>query len=135
MDLDEIKKLIDLFEKSKLSKFCIKKKDAELVLEKEKKEEAKSVYKEVEPIKPLEEDGCFIKSPMVGTFYTAPSPDQKPFVKEGDVVAAESIVCIVEAMKVLNEVKADISGTVKEVLCKNGSPVEFGTKLFKVEKS
>jgi biotin carboxyl carrier protein len=134
MDLEEIKKLIDLFEKSNLSKFCIKKKDAELILEKGKKEEVKLVKREVEPEKPLEEDGCFIKSPMVGTFYALPAPDQKPFVKEGDQVEPETIVCIVEAMKVLNEVKAGVSGVIKEVLCKNGSPVEFGTKLFKIEK-
>lgn len=73
-----------------------------------------------------------ITSPMVGTFFTAPSPDALPFVKVGDTISKGDVVCIIEAMKVMNEVKAGLSGTVVEVLVSNGDPVEFGTKLFRV---
>lgn len=73
-----------------------------------------------------------ITSPMVGTFYAASSPDTPPLIKIGDSVASEDVVCIIEAMKVMNEVKAGIAGIVSEVLISNGDPVEFGTKLFKV---
>lgn len=78
------------------------------------------------------EDGKFITAPMVGTFYLTPTPDKPAFVKVGDKVDAGSVVCIIEAMKVMNEVKAGISGTVVEVLHASGQPVEFGTKLFKI---
>lgn len=78
------------------------------------------------------DDGKYITAPMVGTFYLTPSPDKPAFVKVGDKVDAGSVVCIIEAMKVMNEVKAGISGTVVEVMHSNGQPVEFGTKLFKI---
>lgn len=74
--------------------------------------------------------GTYITSPMVGTFYRAPSPDAAPFVKEGDTVKKGDVICIIEAMKVMNEVKAELSGTVKKVLVDSGHPVEFGTKLY-----
>ena len=74
-----------------------------------------------------------IKSPMVGTFYGAPSPDSEPFVKLGSKVDKDSVVCILEAMKVMNEIQADIQGTVREILVSNGQPVEFGQPLFKIE--
>jgi acetyl-CoA carboxylase biotin carboxyl carrier protein len=78
------------------------------------------------------DDGKYITAPMVGTFYLTPSPDKPAFVKVGDKVDAGSVVCIIEAMKVMNEVKAGISGTVVEVMHSSGQPVEFGTKLFKI---
>jgi acetyl-CoA carboxylase biotin carboxyl carrier protein len=81
---------------------------------------------------PAEETGKFVTSPMVGSFYTSPSPDDPAFIKVGDKVEAHTVVCIVEAMKVMNEVKSGISGTVTEILLTNGSPVEFGTKLFRI---
>lgn len=74
----------------------------------------------------------FVKSPMVGTFYTAGSPDDAPFIKPGDKIEENTVVCIIEAMKVMNEIKAGVSGTVSEVLMENGHPVEFGTSLFKI---
>lgn len=76
--------------------------------------------------------GESITSPMVGTFYGSPSPEDPPFVKVGDRVEASTIVCIIEAMKVMNEVKANMSGVVAEVLVENGQPIEFGTKLFRI---
>jgi acetyl-CoA carboxylase biotin carboxyl carrier protein len=76
--------------------------------------------------------GIYVTSPMVGTFYSAPSPDDAPFVKVGDKIEKYTVVCVIEAMKVMNEVKAGVSGTIVEVLAENGHPVEFGTKLFKI---
>ena len=74
-----------------------------------------------------------IKSPMVGTFYAAPDPDSPPFVKIGDHVGPETTVCIVEAMKVFNQIPAELSGRIIAVLAENGAPVEFGQPLFKVD--
>jgi len=80
--------------------------------------------------------GCLaIKSPMVGTFYRAPSPDSEPYVKIGDHVSPDTVVCIVEAMKVMNEITADCSGTIKKILIENSKPVEYGQVLFVVEPS
>lgn len=77
--------------------------------------------------------GTPLTSPMVGTFYRAPSPGADPFVKVGDTVKKGQVVCIIEAMKLLNEVEADMDGTVKEVCVENGQPVEFGQSLFIIE--
>jgi acetyl-CoA carboxylase biotin carboxyl carrier protein len=74
-----------------------------------------------------------IKSPLVGTFYATQSPDSPPFVEVGSKVEPQMVVCIIEAMKVMNEIKAEISGTIVEVLVKNGQAVEFGQALFKVK--
>ncbi len=79
------------------------------------------------------EDLTTIDSPIVGTFYRAPAPDADPFVKIGDKVEAESVVCIVEAMKVMNEIKAEKSGVIKEVLVENAQAVEYGQPLFVIE--
>jgi acetyl-CoA carboxylase biotin carboxyl carrier protein len=70
---------------------------------------------------------------MVGTFYSAPSPDAGSFVKVGDPVSPDTVVCIVEAMKVMNEIKAEISGVIAEVCAENGKPVQFGQALFRVK--
>lgn len=74
-----------------------------------------------------------IESPMVGTFYSAPNPDAGPFVKVGSVVSADTVVCIVEAMKVFNEIKAGKAGKVERILAKSGESVEFGQKLFLIK--
>jgi acetyl-CoA carboxylase biotin carboxyl carrier protein len=80
------------------------------------------------------DDGTIsIRSPMVGTFYAAASPDSPPFIKVGDQVGPETTVCIVEAMKVFNEIPAECSGRIVAVLSQNGDPVEFGQPLFRVE--
>lgn len=81
----------------------------------------------------LQQTGTPLTSPMVGTFYRAPSPGADPFVKVGDTVKKGQVVCIIEAMKLLNEVEADMDGTVKEVCVENGQPVEFGQSLFIIE--
>lgn len=74
-----------------------------------------------------------INSPMVGTFYSSPAPDAPPYVEVGTVVNAETVVCIIEAMKVMNEIKAEMSGTIVEVLAESGKPVEFGKPLFRIK--
>ncbi|TVQ51628.1 MAG: acetyl-CoA carboxylase biotin carboxyl carrier protein [Phycisphaerales bacterium] len=74
-----------------------------------------------------------IESPMVGTFYTAPNPDAEPFVKVGQQVDSETVVCVIEAMKIFNEIKAECSGTIEKVLVKNAESVEFGQPLFLVK--
>lgn len=80
----------------------------------------------------VDDSSKFVTSPMVGTYYSAPSPDDPAFIKVGDRVEPNTVVCIVEAMKVMNEVKAGVNGVVAEVLLNNGHPVEFGTKIFRV---
>ena len=77
--------------------------------------------------------GKEITSPMVGTFYSAPSPDSPSFVSVGQAVTQDTVICIIEAMKVMNEIKAEVSGVVTEVLAENGKPVQFGQALFRVK--
>jgi len=79
-----------------------------------------------------EKEGRYVASPMVGTYYSAPSPEDPPFVKVGDRVEENTVVCIIEAMKVMNEVKAGVSGVVAEILVENANPVEFGTKIIRI---
>jgi acetyl-CoA carboxylase biotin carboxyl carrier protein len=86
------------------------------------------------PAGPPKEDAGLVSiaSPMVGTFYVSSSPDSPPFVKVGDRVGPDSVVCILEAMKVFNEIKAETSGTIERILVKNGQAVEFGQPMFQV---
>jgi acetyl-CoA carboxylase biotin carboxyl carrier protein len=79
---------------------------------------------------PAEISGHQVVSPMVGSFYRAPSPDAKPFVEEGDQVSVGDTLCIVEAMKILNQIESDKAGTVKKILVENGEPVEFNQPMF-----
>ena len=80
-----------------------------------------------------QDDGLVdIVSPMIGTFYLAPSPDSDPYVSTGSNVDSESVVCIIEAIKVMNEIKADTTGTIEKIMCKAGQAVEYGQVLFKV---
>ena len=74
-----------------------------------------------------------IKSPIVGTFYNAPSPDSKPFVRVGDHIAPDSVVCIIEAMKLMNEIQAEVSGEIAKIYVENGQPVEYGQSLFGIK--
>lgn len=77
--------------------------------------------------------GNIITSPIVGTYYASPSPDKAPFVKVGDTVNAGDVVCIIESMKLMNEINSEFSGRVAEIYAKNGEPVEFGQKLMRIE--
>ena len=79
---------------------------------------------------PAAQEGHVVKAPMVGTFYRSPSPDAKVFVEVGQAVKAGDTICIIEAMKLMNEIEADASGSVKAILVENGQPVEYGQPLF-----
>lgn len=83
---------------------------------------------------PAADSGPVIKSPTVGTFYASPSPDDPPFVSVGSKVGSDTIVCIVEAMKVFNQIPAEINGTISEILVKDGEAVEFGQPLFRISQ-
>jgi acetyl-CoA carboxylase biotin carboxyl carrier protein len=84
------------------------------------------------PLEAEEEGLLLIKSPMVGTFYAAPSPESPPYVTVGDEVSPGKVLCIVEAMKLMNEIESEVSGTVARVFPENGQPVEFGETLFSI---
>lgn len=84
------------------------------------------------PAAPAVDESLLIPSPLVGTFYRSPSPEADSFVEVGDKIEPDQVLCIVEAMKVMNEVKSDRSGVIEEVLVENGEPVEFGTPLFRI---
>jgi acetyl-CoA carboxylase biotin carboxyl carrier protein len=148
-DLKEIKAIIDLMKKHDLSVFEIEKEGFRLKLEKgppaqaaatvppaapgapkavpAAPETAAAAPKAIESV-PLRE----IVSPMVGTFYRSASPDVPPFVDVGKTVTEDTVVCIIEAMKVMNEIKAETSGIIAEMLAENGKPVQFGQVLFRV---
>lgn len=93
---------------------------------------ASDMAQALQPSEEVEKPGTYITSPMVGTFYSSPSPEDPTFVKPGDQVEKNTVVCIIEAMKVMNEIKANAAGTIVEILVESGHPVEFGTKLFRI---
>lgn len=84
----------------------------------------------VEAAAPAEPEGLMVKSPMVGTFYRSAAPGSKPFVELGQSIHAGETVCIIEAMKLLNEIESDFDGVIKDILVENGAPVEYGQPLF-----
>jgi len=86
-----------------------------------------------EPVAPPAHEGHVVKSPMVGTFYRAASPGAKAFVEVGDAVAQGDALCIIEAMKLMNEIEADAAGTIKAILAENGQAIEFGQPLFVID--
>ena len=148
MDIRKVKKLIEMLESSELEVIEIQEGEESVRLVKKQTE---TVVSQVtpNPADPVTEktvighsqealstikaaDGEVITSPMVGTFYAAPSPGAKPFISVGDEIQEGDIVCIVEAMKMMNEIKSDFSGKVTSVLVENSEPVEFGQALFTV---
>ncbi|NGX44082.1 MAG: Biotin carboxyl carrier protein of acetyl-CoA carboxylase [Candidatus Anoxychlamydiales bacterium] len=139
MEINVIKKIITLLEESNLKKIHLRDGDFEISLEKDHLEH-KEVHvkrhprpKEQELERHIEDAKDCIISPMVGTFYVSSAPDQPPFVKVGDTVNENTVVCVIEAMKVMNEIKAGRKGVIKEVLLENTQAVEFETKLFVIE--
>jgi len=159
MELKQIKELMAAMEKAGIKRLRIKEKAGD-ELELERKDESAShpasmpsyphhethpkfpahttpTYRGHFPEEPTRSeekkvDGKYITAPLVGTMYHAASPEDPAFVKVGDRVDENTVVCIIEAMKVMNEVKAGMSGTVAEILIDNAHPVEFGTKLFRI---
>ena len=139
VDLEEIKRVSEMMREEGLQKVSLKQENGfELTVEREGAGQmAAPAHAPVPSVPPQQqavpESGTVVTSPMVGIFYAAPSSDDPPFAKVGDSVNADTIICIIEAMKVMNEVKAGCSGIVKEIYIDNAHPVEYGTKLFRVE--
>jgi acetyl-CoA carboxylase biotin carboxyl carrier protein len=147
LDIKQIKILIDLMKKNDLSVFKMENEGFKIVL---KKNTGYAPATSVSPLQapvavpappapPTEEadapvvGGKEIVSPMVGTFYSAPSPEAPPYVQVGQDVSPDTVVCIIEAMKVMNEIKAEIAGTITDVLSENGKPVQYGQALFRLK--
>ena len=142
MDIRKVKKLIEMLEASNLEEIEIQEGEESVRLVKNKTHG--TIRNDVEITKEIgvgkenkqetleEELGDKITSPMVGTFYSAPSPGAKPFISVGDEIQEGDIVCIVEAMKMMNEIKSDFSGKVTAVMVENSAPVEFGQSLFHI---
>lgn len=164
MDIKEIKELIELINSSDIAYLEIETNDGRIKMDKSltrnlvsdnnsksvtyieekeeikrnenKKESAKELVEEIEKDKETFNnlEGIIITSPMVGTFYSASSPDSDPFVKIGDKVKSGDVLCIIEAMKLMNEIESEFNGEVIEVLVKDGDMVEYGTPIFKIKE-
>ena len=163
MDLKQIKQIIELMKRSELTEFAVEEEGFKLKIRREanglpivsSSRSSNSPFPGISeaPVAPLpptpaspapasvapapakDESGIvYVKSPMVGTFYRAPSPESKSFVEPDSKVTETSVVCIIEAMKIMNEIQAEVKGTVVEVLVENGQPVEYGQRLFKVKQ-
>jgi acetyl-CoA carboxylase biotin carboxyl carrier protein len=157
VDLKEIKDLMTAMRKAGIQKLIVKKKEGdELQLETQASSNISSVNFPSVPINhnkeqaffnpsaslhssdnsshlaKEEKSGQYITAPLVGTFYTSALPEDDLFVKVGQTVQEDTVLCIIEAMKVMNEVKAKVSGKIVEILVENGHPVEFGTKMFRI---
>ena len=143
MDLKDIKAIVDLMEKNGLTAFEMEKGGFRIALSKGAVAGPAVSYAPAPvaapaaPAAPAEAaapaaSGKEIPSPMVGTFYTSPSPESPAFVKVGQKVTPDTVVAIIEAMKVMNEIKADARGTIAEVVAENGKPVQFGQALFRI---
>ncbi len=147
MDLRKLKTLIDLVSESNISELEITEADGKVRIVKADPHAAAPVYAMAPPMaaRPLAEVvphapvapaavvGHTVKSPMVGTFYRASSPGGKPLIDIGSEVKEGEAICIIEAMKIMNEIEADASGKVTRILCENGQAVEYGQPLFIVE--
>ncbi|NLW42204.1 MAG: acetyl-CoA carboxylase biotin carboxyl carrier protein [Tissierellia bacterium] len=146
MDLDKIKAILELFEESKISKLEVEDENLRIAMEKgggqvtytlsdSSNTIQADVAQKIEEAPVLEEpSGYIVKAPLVGTFYTAPSPGARPFVEVGQKVSAGDVLCILEAMKMLNEIKSPVSGTVKKVLAINGDLIGYEDELFEIEE-
>ena len=156
MDLKDIKAIIDLMKKNSVSEFELEKQDFKIRLKRGANGggPAPGGYEEGAPVVtyvsspapvpatvmpaalpsavPAASAEVDIKSPMIGTFYRAPSPEAASYVEVGAEVNPETVVCIIEAMKVMNEIKAEVRGVITQVMVENAKPVEFGQPLFKV---
>lgn len=151
MDISEIKKIVELMQEHDVSKFELEEEAFRLALVRGAPDDIKMVSPLPAAAAPLpvaapapaaagpavvaaeEDDGSAeIKSPIVGTFYRSSSPDADPLINVGDTVDKDTVVCIVEAMKVMNEIKAEVKGKITKILVENASPVVYGQPLFKI---
>jgi acetyl-CoA carboxylase biotin carboxyl carrier protein len=147
MDFEIVKKVIKIAEEADISGLAVQQGDFRVEVKREKQVMAAvpqmmpAAHAPAHPSAPakskqeIEEEGmAAVTAPMVGTFYRSPSPDSAAFVEVGDRIEPGKVVCIVEAMKLFNEIEAEIKGTITKVLVENGQPVEYGQKLFLVRK-
>jgi acetyl-CoA carboxylase biotin carboxyl carrier protein len=147
MTIDEIKELLQIFNESGVGELEVQRGENRLRLKRAGSNKEYVVAQQPLPAaapapvvaqppplpsKPPEVDGTLVKSPIVGTYYDAPSPDAPPFVKVGDSVEAGQILCIIESMKLMNEIEAETGGTLIAKLVENGRPVEYGEALFSI---
>ena len=144
MDLRKIKKLMELLEESGISEIEVKEGEESIKLSRISQSQAPVVQQPVTDVTPTTTppvdtkqkdiiDGETINSPMVGTFYRSASPDSKPFIEKGQKINKGDTVCILEAMKMMNQVTAESNGTIVDILVDDGEPVEFGQPLFVVK--
>lgn len=143
MKRNEIIKVAQWFSDSNLSRLVWKNETSSLELEKEpvfisdksreKKRPFPEEFYEDEETEELEEETYILRSPVVGTFYTSPSPDDRPFVKEGQKVSRGDVLCIVEAMKLMNEISSPVDGIIKRIFPENDEMVEFDGPLMEIE--
>lgn len=149
MDIRKVKKLIELLEESGIAEIEIREGEESVRISRQQNPAMMSTQhfaqfpgpvtatvtapNVVEPIVVEQPKGHQVKSPMVGTFYRASAPGAKPFVEVGDTITAGATICIIEAMKMLNQIEADHTGKVTAILIENGQPVEFGQPLFIIE--
>jgi len=148
MNLDEIKSILQLMEANKLVEFEYEDDGRRLKLRRAEDRVVTAALPMAMPTAvpmaavpasaageaPRPSNLTEFKSPLVGTFYRSAKPDADPFVNVGDEIGPEKVICIIEAMKVMNEIKAEMSGIVREILVKNGQAVEFGEPMFLIEK-
>ena len=141
MDIRKVKKLIELLEESDIAEIEIHEGEESVRISRATSQvtltapmpapiAAPPLAPAEAPAETEEISGHQVKSPMVGTFYRAPTPEAKPFIEEGQQVDAGDTLCIIEAMKILNQIESDKAGTVKKILVENGEPVEFNQPMF-----
>ena len=137
MDLEQIEKLVEIIEKSTLKEITVEEGNLKINLKRENNSEIQNVQKNIERKTEIVEEPdeeSFITSPIVGTFYSAASPETPAFVRVGDTVKKGQPVCIVEAMKLMNEINCDYDCEIEAVLVSNEQKVEYGQPLFRVKK-
>ena len=139
MDLRKLKKLIDLVQESGISELEVTEGEEKVRIAKHSPAAPAAYYAQLPASAPAAEgagalpDGHIVKAPMVGTFYRAGAPGAKPLVEVGQSVSEGDRLCIIEAMKLMNEIEADASGVIKAILVENGEPVEYGQPLFVID--
>ncbi|HME92236.1 MAG TPA: acetyl-CoA carboxylase biotin carboxyl carrier protein [Myxococcaceae bacterium] len=153
LDVEALRQIIELLENSDVTQLSLRRGEESLTIRRGQaatiiqavpavasagRAEAPSAERAARPAQPpapVEKPGQLVTSPFVGTFYRTPGPDQPPFVELGASVRKGQVLCIVEAMKLMNEIEAEASGTIAEIFVENGEPVDFGQPLFRIEPS
>ncbi len=154
MDIDIIQRLLTLMDEGGLTELLYEKDDVKVKLSRKQDSPgavmmpsaaavaapapapvAAAAAAPVAEAAPVEEEGVLFRSPMVGTYYSRPNPESDPFLSKGDSVNPETVLCIIEAMKVFNDIQAEMSGTILEILVKDGETIQFDQPLFRIQPS